>query len=117
MIMQKLIDQYPFTVMPLKQDAGGGFLISFPDLPGCMSDGETIEEAIQNAEDAINCWIQTQLASGKDIPKPHSADKELVQFVTRLSNALHVKLKQRAEQQGKSLNKLVQKIIQEKIYY
>jgi antitoxin HicB len=44
--------EYRFTVRPLTGDEGGGHLIEFPDLPGCMSDGETIEEAIANGEDA-----------------------------------------------------------------
>jgi hypothetical protein len=44
---------YRFTVRPLPEEEGGGYLIEFPDLPGCMSDGETIEEAITNGIDAI----------------------------------------------------------------
>ncbi len=50
--------QYRFTVRPLTEDEGGGWLIEFPDLPGCMSDGETIEEAIANGEDAKR-WVLT----------------------------------------------------------
>jgi antitoxin HicB len=38
---------YPFRVRPLTDEEGGGYLIAFPDLPGCLSDGETIEEAIR----------------------------------------------------------------------
>ena len=38
--------EYPFTIRELAIDDGGGFLIEFPDLPGCISDGETVEEAI-----------------------------------------------------------------------
>jgi antitoxin HicB len=41
--------QYRFTVRPLTEDEGGGYLIEFPDLPGCISDGETIEEALPTA--------------------------------------------------------------------
>jgi antitoxin HicB len=37
---------YRFTIQPLPEDEGGGYLIEFPDLPGCMSDGATIEGAI-----------------------------------------------------------------------
>jgi antitoxin HicB len=39
---------YRFTVRPLTGEEGGGFLVEFPDLPGCMSDRETIGEAIAN---------------------------------------------------------------------
>ena len=38
--------EYPFSVRPLSSDEGGGFLITFPDLPGCISDGETPEKAV-----------------------------------------------------------------------
>jgi antitoxin HicB len=35
------IDKYPFTIRPLSSEDGGGFLIEYPDLPGCHSDGDT----------------------------------------------------------------------------
>ena len=40
--------EYRFTIRPLSTEEGSGYLIEFPDLPGCMSDGETIGEAIAN---------------------------------------------------------------------
>ena len=40
--------KYPFEIRQLSEEEGGGYLISFPDLPGCISDGETIEEAIES---------------------------------------------------------------------
>ena len=42
------VDQFQFTVRPLSKEEGGGYLVEYPDIPGCMSDGETIEEAITN---------------------------------------------------------------------
>jgi antitoxin HicB len=36
-------DEYRFTVRPLSKDEGGGYLVEYPEIPGCMSDGETIE--------------------------------------------------------------------------
>jgi antitoxin HicB len=61
---------YRFTIWPLPEDAGGGYLIEFPDLPGCMSDGETIEEAITNRIDAMRGWIEAMRAEGHAIPPP-----------------------------------------------
>lgn len=43
---------YPFTVRPLTKVEGSGYLIEFPDLPGCISDGETPEDAIRKGQDA-----------------------------------------------------------------
>ena len=44
---------YPFTIRPLEVEEGDGYLIEFTDLPGCMSDGETPEEAMSNGQDAL----------------------------------------------------------------
>jgi antitoxin HicB len=54
-VRQALIPDVPyrFTIRPLSENKGGGYLIEFPDLPGCMSDGETIEEAIVHGLDAM----------------------------------------------------------------
>ena len=54
----------------LPEDEGGGYLIGFPDLPGCMSDGATIEEAITNGIDAMRGWIEAMRAEGHPIPAP-----------------------------------------------
>ena len=43
--------EYPVIVSPLPLEEGGGFLATVPDLPGCMSDGETPQEAIINVQD------------------------------------------------------------------
>jgi predicted RNase H-like HicB family nuclease len=47
------IDEYPFMIRRLTEDEGSGFLIEFPDLPGCVSDGETPEGAIASGRDAV----------------------------------------------------------------
>lgn len=61
---------YRFIVRPLPEDEGGGYLIEFPDLPGCMSDGDTIEEAIAHGIEAMRGWIEAMRAEGHPIPAP-----------------------------------------------
>ncbi len=61
---------YGFKILPLSEEDGGGFLVYFPDLIGCMSDGETIEKAVTNGYDAAMCWIEANREWGKKIPKP-----------------------------------------------
>ena len=51
---------------------GRGYVISFPDLPGCLSQGETEKEALKNAEDAKREWLKTALEEGINIPLPKS---------------------------------------------
>ena len=59
---------YRFTIRPLPADEGGGYLIEFPDLPGCMSDGDT--ETITNGVDAMRGWTLAMRAEGHPIPAP-----------------------------------------------
>ena len=64
--------RYPLIVEPLAPEDGGGFLATAPDLPGCMSDGETPEEAVRNVQDAIAEWIGTARQLGGPIPTPRA---------------------------------------------
>jgi antitoxin HicB len=61
---------YRIVIEPLSDEDGGGFVATVPDLPGCMSDGETREEAARNVEDAIRGWIEEARATGRAVPKP-----------------------------------------------
>lgn len=67
---------YPVMIQPLSEEDGGGFLAIVPDLPGCMSDGETPEEAVTNVRDAILCWVEMAGEMGRSVPPP-SADLKL----------------------------------------
>ena len=49
---------------------GGGYVATVPDLPGCMSDGETPEEALKNVQDAIESWMEAAKEWNEEIPKP-----------------------------------------------
>jgi len=62
--------EYPIVIEPLSAEDGGGFAALVPDLPGCMSDGETPEEAIANVRDAIVTWIEAARDLGRPIPQP-----------------------------------------------
>ena len=63
---------YEIDVRPLSDALGGGYVAIAPELPGCMSDGETPEEALANAYDAVECWIATAVEMGREIPFPTS---------------------------------------------
>jgi predicted RNase H-like HicB family nuclease len=49
---------YQVVVGPLSEEDGGGYGATVPELPGCMSDGETPQEALENVYDAIACWVE-----------------------------------------------------------
>ena len=46
------------------------FLVEVPELPGCMADGATQEEALANVQVVINEWIETAKSLGREIPAP-----------------------------------------------
>jgi len=46
------------------------FIVEVPELPGCMADGETYQEALANAEVVIQEWIETAQELGRPIPEP-----------------------------------------------
>lgn len=63
-------EAYRHIVEPLPEEDGGGYVITFLGLPGCMSDGETVDEAIANGRDAFASWMSARVHQGKPIPKP-----------------------------------------------
>ena len=101
------IPDYPFTMRHLSNEEGGGYLIEFPDLPGCMSDGETIEEAIENGKDAIQAWLQAAKETKRIIPKPGELESQSGKWVQRVPKSIHLRLVNRAKDEGVSLNTLV----------
>ena len=110
-------EAYAHVVEPLTEDDGGGYLISFPDLPGCMSDGETEAEALANARDAFSAWMSARAHMGKPIPKPtrHGETAEPVRLMQRLPRSLHASLVARAKAKGTSMNTLVTMLLAEGI--
>jgi antitoxin HicB len=62
--------EYPVIIEPLRQQDGGGFIATAPDLPGCQSDGETPEEALAGVRDAVAAWIDEARALNRIVPTP-----------------------------------------------
>jgi predicted RNase H-like HicB family nuclease len=80
------MDDYRFVVRPLSDDEGGGYLVEFPDLPGCISDGETIEEAVANGQDAKASWIAAMTEAGRPVPPP-TVEPRTLQRKMAIANA------------------------------
>ena len=62
--------EFPVIIEPISVEDGGGFAALVPDLPGCMSDGESPEEALASVRDAIAAWISEAKAIGRPVPRP-----------------------------------------------
>jgi antitoxin HicB len=106
------LDRYQFTVRPLSKEEGGGYLVQYPDMPGCMSDGETIQQAIANGREALQDCIDVFRESGRKIPKPTI---EPAQWRQRVPRTLYAKLTKQAAREGVSVNSFVTAIIAEAI--
>jgi len=61
-----------FMVVP-EHEGPGGFSVTVPDLPGCVSQGETEAEALANIREAIEGYIEGMKADGLPIPEPHTS--------------------------------------------
>ena len=73
----KTVDEYfqlPYRMEIIEDKDEGGFVVNFPDLPGCLTCGETVEEAVENAKDAKRCWLEAALEDGIAIPLPDETE-------------------------------------------
>src|SRR3984957_8801128 len=103
-IKKRNLDSYRFTVRHLSKEEGGGYLVEYPDIPGCMSDGETIAEAVTNGRAALRDCLEVFKESGRKIPRPSI---EEAQWRQRVPRTLYSKLTKQARNEGVSINSFV----------
>lgn len=96
--------RYPVTVHP---DPDGGFVGEIEELPGCMSQAETLDEIFQAIEEARHLWIKTAYNEGQDIPLPRDMERYTGKFLVRIPRGLHRDLARTAKREGVSLNQYV----------
>jgi antitoxin HicB len=101
--------KYPAVVRELDPKDGGGFLAEIPDLPGCISDGETAEEAVANVYRAAADWMATAEKLGRQMPAYSG------KWVQRVPKSLHRTLASEARREGVSLNTLVISFLTESV--
>lgn len=91
--------------MEIVEDAEeGGFVVSYPDLPGCITCGETIEKAVENAKDAKTAWLEAALDEKIEIPEPDRISRYSGQFKIRMPKSLHRSLAEHSQREGISMN-------------
>lgn len=104
---------YPVKLTPISEEDGGGWLAEIPLLPGCMSDGETPEEALENVREAKEAWLKVALQRGQVVPEPQFDTDEQYsgKFTLRLPKSLHRRLAHAAQEENVSLNQYVLALI------
>lgn len=101
------IEEYmslPYRMEITMDELEGGYVISYPDLPGCLSSGQSIEETIKNGEDAKRAWFEAAIEQGFEISEPDHLSSYSGQFKLRLPKTLHRDLVLQAKREGVSLN-------------
>lgn len=82
----------------------GGFVVSYPELPGCITCGETIESAAANALDAKKAWLEAAIDENIEIYEPDSLENYSGQFKIRMPRSLHRSLAEHSKREGISMN-------------
>lgn len=105
---QKDFDYYsslPYKVV-LERSPEGGYVAYLPELPGCITQGDTVEEALAMLEDAKKGWLDLALKEGWEIPVPDRDEEYSGRFVVRIPKSLHRRLVKKAHDENVSLNQL-----------
>ena len=104
--MNKTIEYYmqlPYK-MEITPDSNSTYFVRFPELPGCFSAGETVAEAVENAEDAKKCWLTAALEDLKTIPESKTDRDFSGEYKLRMPKSLHHQIYDRAKEEGISMN-------------
>lgn len=105
--MLKRLEKYMnlnYRIELIEDSYEGGYVISYPDLRGCLSCGETLEAAIENGKDAKKQWLIAAIEDGVSIPEPLEDCEYSGQFRLRMPKSLHKYLADRARAEGISMN-------------
>jgi len=103
----KTLDYYmalPYKMEIVPDTDEGGYAVSYPELPGCVTCANTLEQALKNAEDAKKEWLITALEGGIDIAEPSDINSFSGQFKLRIPKTLHKQLAEHAKKEGISMN-------------
>ncbi len=99
---------YPVTIHP---DPDGGFVAEIEELPGCVTQGETLGEVFESIEDAKQCWIEAAFNNGQDVPLPRDMEEYSGKILLRIPKNLHRVLAHAAKQEGVSLNQYIASLL------
>jgi antitoxin HicB len=89
------------------EDGAEGWVAEVEELPGCISQGATPEDAVSRIRDAMEGWISVALEDGIEVPRPRALGRYSGKFVVRVPQTLHADLVRSAEREGVSLNQFV----------
>ena len=95
---------YHIVIQYITDESGSYYFAAVQEFNGCISHGETYEEAFKNIQIAMELWVEGKLDGGFSIPKPIDENQYSGKFVLRVPKSLHARLAIEAEKEGVSLN-------------
>ncbi len=109
MMVDRSVEYYmalPYTVELIKEE-GATWFARVLELPGCMTEGDSLEEAASMIKDAMAGWIELALEDGRPIPMPRRTEEYSGKLLVRMSKSLHRDLVEAAERENVSLNQFI----------
>ncbi|MFA7659059.1 MAG: type II toxin-antitoxin system HicB family antitoxin [Candidatus Gastranaerophilaceae bacterium] len=116
--MNKNLEYYlnlPWSYAIKWSDEDGCYVASIAELDGCMSHGDTLGEATSMIKDALRCHLNAMLKDNTLIPEPLNVINFKGSITYRTTPEKHYKLVKRAQRKGKSLNKFIDEVLDEKL--
>lgn len=99
---------YPILIYPAEE---GGYVAEIEELPGCITQGETLEEVSDRINNARQLWIEQSYEDGLEIPLPRTEEEYSGKFIVRIPIYLHRRLAEQAMRESVSLNQYVETIL------
>ena len=106
--MNKSFEYYmslPYKIV-LYPASEGGYVAEIPELAGCLTQGDDMQDALEMIEDAKKAWIDIAIHDNREIPEPETEEKYSGKFLVRVPKSLHKELAMRAKKEAVSLNQL-----------
>jgi predicted RNase H-like HicB family nuclease len=107
----KFVNHYKADFVWSEEDAA--FIASVPEIPGLMTHGETLVEAARMLDEAVEAWVMSQESRGLTVPEPIAHHKYSGKIALRIKPVVHSKIALRALVAKKSVNKMIEEILEE----
>ena len=93
-----------YKIEVMKDIDEGGYTLSCPELKGCFTCADTLQQGFEMIEDAKKSWFMACIEDGMPIPEPSNLENYSGQFKLRIPKSLHKKLAEHSRQEGISMN-------------
>lgn len=105
----------PYARVLTPDEEYGGYTAEILEFPGCVTEGDTADEALSNLEEAAEGWIEAALSANQRIPEPSDSQGYGGRVALRLPRSLHRHAVQLAEREGTSLNQFLVAAVAERV--